>query len=104
MSNLQSTLCALVLGSVFLGSGVLGAVFLGAVVVGVLTLPAAAQGRDRPNNGAGPPRPELVKPDIGNRIAWYGTLQAARAEAKRTGRAILFVSAAPHCGGTPGVW
>ena len=69
-----------------------------------VTCPATAQDRRRPNNGAGPPKPELVSPHEGNRVAWYGTLEAARAEAKRTGKAILFVSAAPHCGTTPGVW
>ncbi len=66
--------------------------------------PATAQDRSRPNNGKGPPHPELVKPQEGNRIAWYGTLEAARAEAKRTGKPMLFVSGAPHCGTTPGVW
>ena len=68
------------------------------------TQPSAAQDRRRPNNGKGPPRPELVEPNKGERIAWYGTLEAARAEAKRTGKPILLVSAAPHCGTTPGVW
>ena len=65
---------------------------------------ASAQDRSRPNNGKGPPHPGLVSPVEGNRIAWHGTLEAARAEAKRTGKPILFVSAAPHCGLTPGVW
>lgn len=66
--------------------------------------PAGAQDRRRPNNGNGPPKPEVISPQEGHRIAWYGTLQAARDESKRTGRPILFVSAAPHCGTTPGVW
>jgi len=66
--------------------------------------PATAQDLGRPNNGKGPPHPGLVKPAEGNRIAWYGTLEAARAEAKRTGKPMLFVSGAPHCGTTPGVW
>jgi hypothetical protein len=66
--------------------------------------PSSAQDRSRPNNGKGPPRPSLVEPHEGERIAWYGTLDAARAEAKRTGKPILLVSGAPHCGTTPGVW
>ncbi len=37
-------------------------------------------------------------------IAWFGTWDAALAEAKRTGRPMLFLSAAPHCSGVPGVW
>ncbi|MDG2382147.1 MAG: hypothetical protein P8N76_10775 [Pirellulaceae bacterium] len=38
------------------------------------------------------------------RIAWYGTWAAARAEAARSNRPILLVSAAPHCLGVPGTW
>ena len=69
-----------------------------------VTCPISAQDRRRPNNGNGPPRPEVVTPNEGERIAWYGTLASARTESKRTGKPILFVSAAPHCGTTPGVW
>ena len=38
------------------------------------------------------------------KVAWYGTLQAARAEASRTGKPILLQSAAPHCHDVPGIW
>ena len=38
------------------------------------------------------------------RIAWYGTLKSGLAEAQRSGRPILFVSAAPQCLGVPGIW
>ena len=37
-------------------------------------------------------------------IQWFATLDSARAEAKRTGRPILLVSAAPHCSGVSGIW
>lgn len=37
-------------------------------------------------------------------IAWIGTWDTARAEAKRTGKAILLLSAAPQCRGIPGIW
>lgn len=37
-------------------------------------------------------------------IAWYGVLEDAKAEAKRTGRPILLMSAAPQCQGVPGMW
>ena len=37
-------------------------------------------------------------------IQWFPTLEAGRAEAQRTGRPILFVSAAPHCAGVSGIW
>lgn len=48
--------------------------------------------------------PGKVVPSKGDRIAWYGTLNQARSEAKRTGRPILLLSAAPHCHLTPGIW
>mgnify|MGYP006915993796 CR=1 FL=1 len=38
------------------------------------------------------------------RIAFYGNLADGLAEAKRSGRPILLVSAAPSCLGVPGVW
>jgi hypothetical protein len=37
-------------------------------------------------------------------IAWFGSWDAAFAEAKRTKRPILFMSAAPQCQSVPGVW
>ena len=37
-------------------------------------------------------------------IQWFATLESARAEAKRTGRPLLLVSAAPHCSGVSGIW
>lgn len=43
-------------------------------------------------------------PAIQPRIAWYGTLKSGLAEAKRSNRPILLVSAAPHCTGVPGIW
>ena len=43
-------------------------------------------------------------PRLQPRIAWYGTLKSGLAEAERSNRAILLVSAAPHCTGVPGIW
>jgi hypothetical protein len=40
----------------------------------------------------------------GGGIQWFTRLKDGLAEAKRTGRPILFLSAAPSCGGVPGVW
>lgn len=37
-------------------------------------------------------------------VQWYATLDRGLAEAKRTGKPILFVSAAPHCAGVSGMW
>ena len=63
----------------------------------VITSLAAAQGR-RPH--------EIVpiQPQTGERVAWFGTLEAGLAEAKRTQRPILLVAAAPHCQNVPGIW
>ncbi|MDH3592304.1 MAG: hypothetical protein OER88_10525 [Planctomycetota bacterium] len=54
--------------------------------------------------GRGPRGPGLVKPMQGQRVAWFGTLTAGLAEAKRTQRPIVLISAAPHCHNVPGVW
>lgn len=40
----------------------------------------------------------------GGGIQWFATLEAGKAEAERTGRPILFLSAAPHCAGVSGIW
>jgi hypothetical protein len=37
-------------------------------------------------------------------IQWFTTWEAGKAEAERTSRPILFVSAAPHCAGVSGIW
>ena len=40
----------------------------------------------------------------GAAIAWYGTWEQGAAEAKRLGLPIFLHSAAPRCGGVPGMW
>lgn len=42
--------------------------------------------------------------EVPARIAWFGTLDAGLAEAKRSGRPILLISGAPQCLGVPGIW
>ncbi len=37
-------------------------------------------------------------------IAWHGTWKGGLAEAKRTGKPIMLVSAALQCHSVPGVW
>jgi len=37
-------------------------------------------------------------------IQWFATWESGTKEARRSGRPILLVSAAPHCAGVPGVW
>ena len=39
-----------------------------------------------------------------DKIAWHGTWQGGLAEAQRTGKPIMLVSAAPQCHSVPGVW
>ena len=38
------------------------------------------------------------------RIAWYGVLKDGLAEAKRTGKPIMFLTAAPQCASISGMW
>ncbi len=52
----------------------------------------------------GPPKPGTVTPVEGDRIQWYGTWEAAKAEAARTKKPILLVAAAPHCHNISGLW
>lgn len=40
----------------------------------------------------------------GPQIQWFGTWEAARAEAARTNRPILLTSAAPACQTVSGIW
>ncbi|MEO0445309.1 MAG: hypothetical protein AAF191_04455 [Verrucomicrobiota bacterium] len=49
--------------------------------------------------GAMPESAELVPG-----IAWYGVLEDGIAESKRSGKPIFFITAAPQCGGVPGMW
>ena len=71
----------------------------------LLALAILAQDGPPPRGpGGAPPRPGVVKPASGERIAWYGTLAQAREEAKRTGRPIMLLAAAPHCHNVSGIW
>ncbi|MCR9246651.1 MAG: hypothetical protein NXI31_16585 [bacterium] len=75
-----------------------------AIACAALAAPVPAQ-RDRGGRG-GPPRPSITQDwsQVENRIAWHGTWAGGLAAAKATGRPILLVSAAPHCGLVPGMW
>lgn len=60
----------------------------------------------RPNPGSRPgsrPSPGAYKP-ASQGIQWFATLDSGLREAQRTGKPILLLSAAPHCGGVPGIW
>lgn len=82
-----------------------------ALALAFLVSTAAAEPPGRPGAGrGGPGRPE--GPVVGSgvaasdrtAIAWFGTWKGALAEAQRSGRAILLMSAAPQCRGISGVW
>lgn len=62
--------------------------------IAVLWLAPAAQAQERQSASSG------LEP----KIAWFGRLSDGLAEAKRTNRPILLVSAAPQCEGVPGIW
>jgi hypothetical protein len=70
--------------------------------------PPGGPGDDRPpRDGDRPPPPDddqamADKPAAG--IQWFAMLQGGLDEAKRTGKPILLVSAAPHCAGVSGIW
>jgi ABC-type sugar transport system substrate-binding protein len=76
------------------------------LALGGLAAPLAAQeGPQPPPGGARPAGPlpvheEPTQPGI----AWFGTWSEALAEAQRTNRPLLFMSAAPQCSRVPGVW
>ena len=74
------------------------------VAVAVVALSSSATAQLAPPNGAsyGGSVPNSRKVVSG--IAWYGVLTEGMAEAKRTGKPILFITAAPQCGGVPGMW
>jgi hypothetical protein len=60
-----------------------------------------------PGPGEPPPPPredEALGAPVSGGIQWFATLESGLREAQRTGRPILFVSAAPHCGGVSGTW
>ncbi|MEZ6014140.1 MAG: hypothetical protein R3F49_03425 [Planctomycetota bacterium] len=81
-------------------------------LVGALTLipllvtlqgPVWGQSKEGPKGRPTGPL-EVHEPPASAGIAWFGTWDAALAEAERTGRPMLFMSAAPQCQNVPGVW
>ncbi len=68
----------------------------------------AKKGRPKEGDDKGPPPLPEDEPEaqvgVPSGIQWYATLESGLREAKRTGRPILLVSAAPHCAGVCGVW
>lgn len=75
--------------------------FLRAALLSVLACSSTAfgQGGPRPTD-LGASRLDIGEPGI----AWYTTWETAQAEAKRSGRPIMFVAAATQCKGISGVF
>jgi hypothetical protein len=61
--------------------------------------------KDGPPKGKGQPAPPVGQslPPV-HGIQWFATWKAGLAEAQRTGKPILLVSATPHCAGVSGIW
>ncbi len=66
--------------------------------------PGQAQRGSRNQDGGPPKAPATLEVPTTEGIAWFGTWEGGLAEAKRTGRPILLMSAAPQCNGVPGMW
>jgi Spy/CpxP family protein refolding chaperone len=65
------------------------------------------KGPPRDDDEKGPPKkgpPEAKLDTAPKAIAWFTELKQGLAEAKRAGKPILLVSAAPHCAGVSGIW
>jgi hypothetical protein len=56
------------------------------------------------NGGPATPAPASAEATLPAGIQWFAQWDAAKAEAVRTGKPILLVSAAPHCSGVSGIW
>jgi hypothetical protein len=52
----------------------------------------------------GPPPDEAASAAPAAGIQWFATWESGLREARRSGRPILLVSAAPHCAGVSGTW
>ena len=73
--------------------------FLAGLALLSATLGAVAAQGPRPSD-LGASNLDLGEPGI----AWYTTWESGQAEAKRSGRAIMFVAAATQCRGVSGVF
>jgi len=78
----------------------------GALIAALLAAPLLARGEAAPPPAAAGPsqKAPVTKPQAGGGVQWFTHLKDGLAEARRTGKPILYLSAAPSCGGAPGVW
>jgi hypothetical protein len=70
--------------------------------------PPRGKGKGRPRPPEPPPAKErpaqTSRATVPGGIQWFATWESGLAEANRTGKPILLVSAAPHCAGVSGIW
>lgn len=64
--------------------------------------PPPPRGKGKGDRKAPPPREK--DEDSTASIQWYPTLKSGLEAAKKSGKPVLFVSAAPHCAGVSGIW
>lgn len=62
------------------------------------------RGAERSDGRAKGAQEDVIQPQTEAQIAWFGRWEDAAAEAERTGRPILLMSAAPQCQQVPGIW
>ncbi|QDT10669.1 hypothetical protein [Planctomycetes bacterium K23_9] len=72
---------------------------IGCILATIATCTGLSAQGPRPDN-LGASRLDLGEPGI----AWYTTWESGQAEAKRSGRPIMFVAAATQCNGVSGVF
>ena len=75
-----------------------------AILVMVVGISSTANAQNTPPKGPSYGGSVSDSKTVAPGIAWYGVLQDGLDEAKRSGKPILFVTAAPQCGGVPGMW
>ena len=75
-----------------------------AVTLVVFTVAAPASAQLAPPTGASYGGSVPGSKRVVSGIAWYGVLKDGLAEAKRTGKPILLITAAAQCNGVPGMW
>ena len=68
------------------------------------TLSGAASGQLAPPSGPSYGGSVPASRKVTSGIAWYGVLKDGLAEARRTGKPILLITAAAQCNGVPGMW
>ena len=74
------------------------------VTLAVSTVAAPASAQLAPPTGASSGGSVPGSKRVVSGIAWYGVLKDGLAEAKRTGKPILLITAAAQCSGVPGMW